>query len=277
MGQLFGARRSHLHPTAGLVAPPPGAPGTIGIAYPSTLPTMAVVADLTVDLRKIYAGPINNQLQLERCVGEGVREANDHAIRGAGPQVSDLAVWHDALAIEGSRTGGQFLNVGCDTVDAYNAAVSRGWRARDANDDDPTRALAPDSVDELVARVRAPLDCFAPLADGDQDSMQKWATVGCCSTFTSWVGPAYSACSAQNPIWNGETSSDNGGYHRQLYKGMTSIVVAGVATPFVVTQGSWGADFGEGGYVYVPVATFAKLVVEPVVHRGGLVLQGAQS
>lgn len=233
---------------------------------------MATTADATCDLRKIYAGPINNQLQLDRCVGQGTREANDWAIGGTGAQISDLAVWKDALAIEGSRTGGQFLNVGCDTTDAYNAAVSRGWRALDAKDADPTKYLAPENVDELVARVRVPVDCFAPLADGDVASLQKWATTKCCATFTTWVGPAYQALTSQNPIWTGEPSTANGGYHRELFLGYVLMPVNGVQTLCAVIQNSWGASWGDGGYAYCPIDSFAKLFIEPVVHRGGLVL-----
>jgi len=271
---MFGARSSHVHPTVGLVLPPAGSPGTLGSPYPLPLPTMAATADAVCDLRKLYAGPINNQGQLERCVGEAMREAEDFAIRGKGAAISDLAVWKDALAIEGLRTGGQFVNSGCDTVDAYNAASSRGWRARDARDDDPSLALAPEDVDELVARVRVPVACFAPLADGDVDSLAKWATAGCCATCTLWVGPVFQAANSQNPIWNGEQSTDGGGYHRTLFLGVTMLSVGGVQTPHAIIQNSWGTGSGDGGYIYCPLVTYAKLVTEPVVHRGGVVLQG---
>lgn len=268
MQVVYGARRSRVHPTAGLV----GLSGPAPIAsYPSVLPTIAATSSPAVDFRKPLTLTVWSQGQKEKCVGAGIRDANSIAVGGQGQAVSEDGVWTDARALERTSVGAAISNTGCDTNDAYNASVSTGWYPRDARDDDPNNTSSLDTVDELVARVPVPLACFAPLADGDVDSMQRWATAGCCTTFTMWVGPAYQALSSTSPIWTGEPTS-SGGYHRQVFIGYGLQPLNGAQVLCAIVWNSWGAGWADGGFSYIPLDVFAKVAIEPVTHRGGICL-----
>lgn len=258
-------QRSRVHPTIGL-ASITGDDDPAAIVVPPTLPSIAATAAATCDLRLVYANPVLNQGEDEDCVWMSIREANDFVNRGAGAQVSPRGGWTDTRAVEGAT----IANTGCETTDAYSCSVSTGWRALDAADADPTKTNTRETPDEVVSRIRVPSRCFVPLADGDTDSIHRYATSNCPSTFTVWVGPKFQACNAQNPMWSGETSLDSsaGGYHRLSHRGY--VLIGGVLCEIGLNH--WSAAFGDGGYVYIPTTAFQKIAIEPVVHVGGIQL-----
>lgn len=278
--RVLAARLSDVHPTASAIfgrsrRAGGGDPTPADLADPIDLtsrPYEAAAPPSTpiVDLRDSLplADLVEDQGQDEKCVGEALTLANLIAAGCKGKRGSPDGLWTDALARERVRRGDALVNTGVQTVDAYDAACSTGILPRDARDDGPTGGVpAVNTFDEAIARrVLDPL-MVQPLYDGDTAGLDNGLQRGCCATFTMGVTDAYGALAASAPVLL-DTSTVAGNYHRQVIVGR--VLYNGVLC--YVVMNSWSKSFGDRGFAYIPCATAARFLLEPVVHNAGLVL-----
>jgi len=250
--RVFGAR------------PSDGPPALLSVAVPPMR-----VGSGPIDMRQ-WCTYVDDQDGNE-CVGEGLTGANWIITRGQGRRGSPVGVYVGARARERVRRGDALPDTGCQPYDAYDHCVAVGiepYGARDiARASDRSQLNRTDTWDEALTAVKMPIECFAPLYDGDLDSMDTWLASGCPATYTQPVDASYMQLSARSPIWRG-MQGPKLGTHRQVVVG--KLVVTGELC--YVVWNSYGTGWADAGFSYLPTSVFWQNASEIVVHRSGVIL-----
>lgn len=246
--RIYGARPSGCRST--LIGT---AMGTSGLPSPAA----------TVDQRR-WCSFVDSQ-DGERCVGQAFAGAAWVANGNQGQRFSDLCIWTEGRAREVARKGDPVLDVGMDPADAPDAMIDSGVCAREADDEDATRDTGRLNVEEVVAASKHKFDpgWFLPMADGDVTTGQQVLTMGATQTssgivipFSMPVDTAYEALNSTNPVYSGPSGAVLGN-HMQCWVGYTTIN----GKPHAIVWNSWGTQFADGGFSYIPLDAFARLAV----------------
>jgi hypothetical protein len=257
MDRIFGARPSSYRSTLA------GA-GLAGLPAPAA----------TVDQRK-WSRYIDDQTG-EDCVGEMLSGCHDVATGGRSQRSSPKGYWTTARARERIRVTDPLPDVGCDPADAIDGAIAQGCYKLDANDFNGIADSQPTTVEETIQEFQhkfQPED-FVTIADGDIDTAQAYLTLGAQQTdhgipvgFCMQVDDSYMALNAANPVWNGPQGPSRGG-HAQLFLGY--VLFKGVLCMLV--KGSWGKQFADSGYAYIPVPIARQNSVSMFAMLGGPII-----
>lgn len=239
---IYGARRSTDIPLFGHHVP-------IGEATP-----------IGVDMRAKCTF-VANQGPTESCVGEALSNAHFLAVPGT-QRMSALGVWRGALVRERARAGAPIANVGCQPVDAANGLIAVGGYSRDQYDTQSESGQMP--LPQMVTWSEATnsklftADNFIMLPDGDTASAMLWLSRGYGIAAPLEISESFFSINSWD-IWNGTDAAVGG--HDQC--------AIGYDQDSVWYWGSYGPNFGEGGFLRVSWAYYNAHSFDAIVVTGG--------
>ncbi|MGH9663999.1 MAG: C1 family peptidase, partial [Bryobacteraceae bacterium] len=229
-----------------VVVPPKGQP-----APPQPLPpAFANIPEQdAVDLRK-YATPVGDQRQTSRCAAFAwthALELSRNVLREDCPGFSPNYTMLQFQRMQGDARDYQYAFRGGDGTVAGpepgEVLVERGACRRDLwPDDQPYPGARDGELASDAERYRlegVPL----PIA---LDDVRKVLSAGCPVQVSMNTGPAF-ADTGRDGIFNAaEAPSGQHGRHAML--------IVGYIGNFYIVKNSWGADWGDKGYCYIPKA-----------------------
>jgi hypothetical protein len=204
---------------------------------------------------------VDNQGPTESCVGQALANAHFLAVPGTA-RLSALGTWRGARVRERARQTDPITNVGCQPVDAVNGLIAVGGYARDQYDlSSESGQTAMDQMETWgEATKSAPFDAadFVLLPDGDQSSAMLWLARGYGIAAPLEIPNSYFAVNSWD-IFNGTDAMVGG--HDQC--------AIGYDADSIWYWGSYGPNFGQGGFVRVAWSYYEAHSFDSVVVLGG--------
>jgi len=207
---------------------------------------IASVTPSTVDLRS-YSTPIENQGPLGSCTGNAIAEAIEYLNRknNKSTEVSRLFIYYYERLIEGtvSYDSGAYIRDGIRATYTYGASLESLWpynitRFKQA----PSPAAVSDGLRRKVTLYERALDfsaCINALSNGYP------VTVGF-DVYSSFESTTVARTGIM-PYPNVRTEQLLGG-HAVLLVGYNN------STQQFIAKNSWGSNWGDHGYFYMPYA-----------------------
>ncbi len=206
-----------------------------------------------VDLRK-FASPVGDQKQTSRCSAYAWTHATEmvRCIRNNDSQ--QLSPNYTMLAFQRMQGDAQDYNYafkgGDGTVGGIepgNVLVERGTCKQELWPDDQPRPIAPEKSLELDAAQRT-LDANPwPIS---LDDVKKVLTAGSPVHLAMSTGPEFADIGRDGIVKVPEAASGQHGRHAMLIVGYTG--------NFYIVKNSWGEDWGDKGYCYMPKSVLAQ-------------------
>jgi hypothetical protein len=244
-----GRRRPSIDP-AGPSSEPVDAPRS----RPTLPPSFGNVAPAEkVDLRK-FATPVGDQKQTSRCAAFAWTHALELAANLLGEPVPRLAPSYSMLqfqAAQGDRKDFRWAWKGGDgtsgTVEPGEVLVRHGTCRQELWPDDHKEPKVDEpsmATDARNFRLRA------RLVEIGLDDLRRVLSAGCPVQLSMTTGEAFSDIGPDGLFNAAEKPSGDHGYHAML--------CVGYVGNYFIVKNSWGEDWGDKGYCYIPKKVLAQ-------------------
>ena len=206
----------------------------------------AKVAPASVDLRTLYSTPVEDQGNLGSCTGNAIAEAIEiiNKKNGKNTEVSRLFIYYYERLLEGTVNydSGAYIRDGIKACYTYGAPLETLWpynisKFRTA----PSSNAVADAAKRKVTLYERATDfnaCINALANG-------YPVVIGFTVYSSFESGNWWYTSGNMPYPNTRTESILGG-HAVLLVGYNN------ATQRFIVKNSWGTNWGDHGYFYMP-------------------------
>jgi C1A family cysteine protease len=217
-------------------------PDSRDYAYvPNTVAPLSVV-----DLRSLYGTPVENQGNLGSCTGNAIAEAIEMIDRknGKNTEVSRLFIYYYERLLEGtvSYDSGAYIRDGIRACYTYGAPLESLWPYNVSKfKNPPSSAAVQDAARRKVTLYERAADfnaCINALANG-------YPVIIGFTVYSSFESGNWWYTTANMPYPNTRTERILGG-HAVLLVGYNN------ATQRFIVKNSWGTNWGDNGYFYMP-------------------------
>lgn len=240
---------------------------------PQPLPAelAAVQEKDAVDLRK-YCSPVGDQGQTARCAAFAwthAVELSRNLLNEDSPRLSPSYSMLQFQRMQGDARDYSYAHQGGDGTiagpDPAEVLVERGTCRQEYWPDEAETPSAPErEMDRDASQHRLDGEPL-PIA---LDDVKKVLSAGCPVQVSMNTGPAFMQVGRDGVFNAAEPPSGRHGRHAML--------ITGYAGNFYIVKNSWGADWGDQGYCYIPKAVLAAsepdfvavLLRAPAVSRG---------
>lgn len=200
-----------------------------------------------VDLRK-YASPVGDQGQTSRCAAFAWTHALELVATATGRPSPRLSPSYTMLQFQKAQgdardykwayQGGE----GCSLSVECGEILGKGGTCR--QDLWPDESPTPRADDAGLARDAGQYLLPASVQPIALDDVKKVLSAGCPVQVSMTTGPEFSDLGRDGVFDAAEKPSGQHGYHAML--------IVGYIGNYYVVKNSWGADWGDGGYCYIP-------------------------
>ena len=223
-------------------------------------PTLAAVSPAdTVDLRT-YCSPVGDQGQTMRCSAFAWTHGLETVRNMQGRTSERLSTSYTMMQfqqMQGDYKGHRYAYKGGDgTITGPRPGlvlVENGTCHHDLWPDDSHK---PHAADDEMASDAAQYRLEAAVQPIHLDDLRKVLTSGCPVHLSMSTGPAFAELGPDGVFSAAERPSGDHGYHAML--------VVGYIGNYYIVKNSWGTDWGDKGYCYIPRAVLERS--EPELH-----------